>query len=159
MGIPRDFDIGAHNARVAAWKRDEAKRSDVLRENKKLLQVAAPPAASPKADAPHKGDAASRAPIYPLVGLCRAAGLPEPIPEYKFHHARRWRADYCWPIHKVIVEVEGGVWTEGRHTRGSGFVKDMEKYNAAALLGFYVLRYTPQQLGQAVGDLRVMFAR
>ena len=70
MGIPRDFDIGAHNARVAAWKRDEAKRSDVLRENKKLLQVAAPPAittapcagAGPKADAPHKGDAASKAP-------------------------------------------------------------------------------------------------
>ena len=60
---------------------------------------------------PRRADAASSPPIYPLVTLCRAAGLPEPIPEYKFHPLRRWRADYCWPIHKVIVEIEGGVWT------------------------------------------------
>lgn len=98
------------------------------------------------------------APLYPLVKLCRAAGLPEPLPEYKFHPLRKWRADYCWPIHKVIVEVEGGVWTQGRHTRGAGFIADMAKYNAAALLGFRLLRYAPQQLGQAIADLRVMLA-
>jgi hypothetical protein len=96
---------------------------------------------------------------YPLVTLCRAAGLPEPIPEYKFHPLRKWRADYCWPIHKVIVEIEGGAWSQGRHTRGAGFIADMAKYNAAALLGYAVLRYTPQQLGDAMRDLRIMLAR
>lgn len=117
-----------------------------------------------KADAGARGvaplpDAASSPPIYPLVALCRAAGLPEPIPEYKFHPLRKWRADYCWPIHKVIVEIEGGAWTQGRHTRGAGFIADMAKYNAAELLGYSVLRYTPQQLGDAMRDLRIMLAR
>lgn len=104
-------------------------------------------------------DAASSPPIYPLVALCRAAGIPEPIPEYTFHPLRRWRADYCWPVRKVIVEIEGGIWTQGRHTRGAGFLADMAKYNAAALLGFAVLRYAPDQLGDAVRDLRIILAR
>ena len=120
--------------------------------------------ARPKADAANGrqstdgADAASRAPIYPLVGLCRAAGLPEPVPEYRFHPARRWRADYAWPLQRVLVEIDGGVWSGGRHTRGAGFVADCEKLNAAALLGYAVLRYTPQQLGQAITDLRIALA-
>lgn len=113
---------------------------------------------APDAAASGRATADAGAPIYPLVKLCRAAGLPEPLPEYKFHPLRKWRADYCWPIHKVLVEIDGGVWTQGRHTRGAGFLKDLEKLNAAALLGFRVLRYTPQQLVQAVADLRVMLA-
>lgn len=44
------------------------------------------------------------------------------------------------------MEIEGGVWSMGRHTRGSGFVKDMEKYNAAASLGWRVFRFTPKQV-------------
>ena len=61
-----------------------------------------------------------------------AAGLPEPVREFKFHPTRRWRFDFAWPDHKVAAEVEGGTWTGGRHTRGSGFEKDCHKYNAAA---------------------------
>ena len=62
--VPEDFDVQSLSARNrAAWATQEAKRSaDKLAQNLKLLQVAAPPAASPKADAPHKGDAASKAP-------------------------------------------------------------------------------------------------
>jgi len=100
-------------------------------------------------------------PLYALVHICRAEGLPEPIPEYKFHAMRKWRADFAWPATnpRVIVEVDGGVWTQGRHTRGAGFIADMEKLNAAAMLGFIVLRYTPQTLGNAVHDLRILFAK
>lgn len=46
----------------------------------------------------------------------------------------------------VAVEVEGGVWTGGRHTSGSGFIKDMEKYNTALLHGWRVYRTTPKML-------------
>lgn len=63
------------------------------------------------------------------------------VPEYKFHPTRRWRFDFAKPDEKIAVECEGGVWTGGRHTRGSGFVKDTEKYNQAAILGWRVLRY------------------
>lgn len=76
----------------------------------------------------------------------RATGLPAPEPEYRFAPPRRWRFDYAWPDAKVALEVEGGVWIRGRHTRGSGFLKDMEKYNAAAVRGWRVLRCTPTQL-------------
>lgn len=86
---------------------------------------------------------------------CVAHGLPKPEREYKFHPLRRFRFDYAWPD-TVALEVEGGVFTGGRHTRGAGFVRDMEKYNLAALEGWKVLRYTPQQLTseQALQDLK-----
>ena len=71
----------------------------------------------------------------------RAEKLPDPILEYKFHPVRRWRFDMCWPEYHLAVEVDGGVWANMRHTRGSGFIKDQEKTNNAALLGWYVLRF------------------
>ena len=68
--------------------------------------------------------------------------------EYRFHPIRRWRADYCInPVtDKIIVEVEGGAWTRGRHTRGAGFIADMDKYNEATRLGYRVIRVTPDDL-------------
>lgn len=117
-----------------------------------------------KADAGARGvaplpDAASSPPLYALVALCRAAGLPEPIPEYKFHPLRKWRADHCWPIHKLIVEIDGGLFVQGRHSRGAGQLKDMEKLNAAAMLGYRVLRYSPSQIErECLRDLRIMLA-
>lgn len=69
----------------------------------------------------------------------------ELVKEYRFHPVRRWRFDYAFPELKVAIEVEGAVWTKGRHTRGAGYIKDMEKYNTAAMMGWTVIRVTPQQ--------------
>lgn len=76
----------------------------------------------------------------------RVAHLPSPETEYRFAPPRRWRFDYAWPSKRLAIEQEGAVWTRGRHTRGKGYVADMEKYNAATLLGWRVLRFTPQQI-------------
>ena len=65
------------------------------------------------------------------------------VREYQFCQ-RKWRADFAFPEHKLLVEIEGGVWTRGRHVRGQGFVNDCEKYNMATLLGWRVLRFVPQ---------------
>jgi hypothetical protein len=74
-------------------------------------------------------------------------GLPAgAVAEFRFHPTRRWRFDWAWPSQKVALEIEGGAWTRGRHTRGKGFVRDMEKYNQAVLLGWRVLRVTPKQV-------------
>lgn len=78
--------------------------------------------------------------------LLVAAKLPAPHQEFRFDLTRRWRFDWAWPAYLVALETEGGVWTRGRHTRGIGFVRDMEKYNAAALAGWRVLRVQPAQL-------------
>lgn len=68
--------------------------------------------------------------------------LDEPVPEYRFCESRRWRFDYALPDHKVAIELDGGAYTQGRHTRGNGFEKDLEKLNAATLMGWRVLRFT-----------------
>ena len=70
----------------------------------------------------------------------------EPVKEYRFHPTRKWRFDYAIPALKIAVECDGGVWTGGRHVRPQGYLRDMEKFNAAAELGWIVLKFTPQQL-------------
>jgi hypothetical protein len=82
----------------------------------------------------------------PFVLLCQAHGVPVPVREYRFHPPRLWRFDYAWPALKVALEQEGGAFTNGRHTRGTGFVHDLEKYNTAILDGWKVFRVTPQQI-------------
>ncbi len=73
----------------------------------------------------------------------KAAGLPKPEREYKFHPTRKWRLDFAWPDHNLAVEIEGGIWTGGRHTKGSGFEKDLEKYNSVTAWGWKLYRFSP----------------
>lgn len=82
---------------------------------------------------------------------CAAVGL-RPVREYRFHPKRKWRFDAAFPELKLAIELEGGVWTRGRHTRGSGFTADCEKYNHAAVMGWRVLRFTGAMVksGQAL---------
>lgn len=75
----------------------------------------------------------------------QAARLPAPTLEHRFAAPRRWRFDLAWPDRKVALEIEGGVWTGGRHTRPQGFLGDMDKYNRAAVLGWRIVRCTPSQ--------------
>lgn len=78
--------------------------------------------------------------------LCRSDLGVECVKEYRFHDKRKWRFDYAIPEHKIAIEVEGGVWTGGRHTSPQGFLGDMEKYNTATVMGWRVLRTTPDKL-------------
>jgi very-short-patch-repair endonuclease len=77
-----------------------------------------------------------------LAFQIKALGLPLPLREFRFDKIRLWRFDFAWPDFGLAVEVEGAVWTGGRHTRGAGFEHDVDKYNSAACLGWQVLRFT-----------------
>lgn len=77
------------------------------------------------------------------VVVCR---LPKPEREYQFHTGRRWRFDFAWPARMVAVEIEGGVWNGGRHTRGAGYAADLDKYNQAVMDGWRVLRFSGEHL-------------
>jgi very-short-patch-repair endonuclease len=81
-----------------------------------------------------------------VVLWCRASRLPEPVMEYRFHAVRLWRFDYAFVATKLALEIEGGAFLVGRHTRGRGFTNDLEKYAEAAILGWTVLRATPEQI-------------
>lgn len=73
-------------------------------------------------------------------------------PEYTFHPVRRWRFDYVlsgksfYQIGKIGIEIEGGIFTQGRHTRGQGYLGDLEKYREAAALGYKVYRFSTQEV-------------
>jgi len=72
--------------------------------------------------------------------------------EYRFDAVRRWRFDFAMPDKRLAIEVEGGTWINGRHNRGSSMEAELEKYNAAAIQGWTVLRFTTSQVkrGEAV---------
>jgi hypothetical protein len=67
------------------------------------------------------------------------------VREYRFCPERKFRFDFCDPLHRVACEIEGGVWVQGRHTRGAGYAKDAEKYNLATFLGWKVFHYTSRK--------------
>lgn len=81
-----------------------------------------------------------------VPAACKAFGLPEPEAEHRFAPPRRWRFDWAWPPESVALEIEGGAFIAGRHTRGAGFLSDLEKYSEAAARGWLVIRVTPKQL-------------
>lgn len=81
-----------------------------------------------------------------FLALLKRERLPLPVAERTEVPPRRFRFDYAWEQHRVALEVEGGVYTRGRHTRPTGFLKDIEKYNLAASLGWRLLRTTPSGL-------------
>jgi very-short-patch-repair endonuclease len=68
--------------------------------------------------------------------------------EYRFCLARKWRADFMFSVNRrvFLLEIDGGAWTRGRHTRGAGFIADMEKQNMGSALGYRWLRFTPDQV-------------
>ena len=80
--------------------------------------------------------------------------------EYRFDAKRRWRADFAHVEARVLIEIEGGIWVNGRHNRAAGFNADLEKYLAAGLAGWRVFRFGPDQitlenvkrLAEQVGD-------
>lgn len=86
---------------------------------------------------------------------CVAYGLPLPQREVIFHPSRKWRFDYAWPDHKIAVECSGGIWMKGggAHSRPKNIQRDMEKYTAAAVLGWRVLSYEPKRLLDAIPEI------
>ena len=90
-----------------------------------------------------------------LVTQLQQEGL-QPVPEHRFHPTRKWRIDVALPSESLAIEIDGGTWSGGRHVRGAGFVKDMEKHNALTELGWRLLRYTPAQVGDGAALAQIL---
>lgn len=84
----------------------------------------------------------------------KAAGLDDGLEEQvRFDPVRRWRFDFAWPAERLAVEVDGGLYIRGAHSRPAGQLRDMAKQNEAVLAGWRVLRVTRDHLasGEALG--------
>jgi hypothetical protein len=101
-----------------------------------------------------------RSRAIPLELQMRAAGIPTPETEVQFDPEHKWAFDYAWRAWRIACEVEGGVFSQGRHTRGLGYTRDCEKYNQAAILKWLVIRVTTAMVedGRAIDVLRAAFA-
>jgi hypothetical protein len=85
--------------------------------------------------------------------MMRKHGFLIPVRNYKFDKERLWRFDFCWPTRfKIVPDVKGGtrrkvpvkvaleIEGRGRHQTVSGYAKDCQKYNQAAIQGWLVVR-------------------
>jgi len=76
--------------------------------------------------------------------------------EYRFHDGRKWLLDFAIPEYKIGIEVQGGNWVHGAHSRGSGLARDYDKINAAQLSGWCVLQFDTNMVsdGRALSTIQ-----
>ena len=90
--------------------------------------------------------------------------------EWRFHPTRRWRFDFALGLsysegrfepNRIAIEIEGGIYTQGRHTRGKGFQADLDKYNHATAMGWRVFRFSTRDVlrGRAKDFLKAQVQR
>lgn len=81
-----------------------------------------------------------------VLAYFKECGLPEPEVEFRFAYPRKWRFDFCWYGGKVALEVNGGIFIRGRHNQGAALLKEWEKLNCAAVMGYRILYCQPNDL-------------
>lgn len=100
-----------------------------------------------------------------MMALQLKAAKIEYVTEFRFCPDRKWRFDFVVSGFLIAIECEGGIFTNGGHTRGAGYEANIEKYNAAALLGWRVLRFSGDQIESgyalriielAIADMRLL---
>lgn len=99
--------------------------------------------------------------------LAHCPGIPAPVTQYSEigpwvdylyevrkkakPRSRKWRADFCWPDQQIVLEVQGGAFSGGRHTRGVGFRTDMQKSLLLQSSGWLFLALTADMISQKDG--------
>lgn len=68
--------------------------------------------------------------------------------EYRFIPPHRFRFDFANLIAKVAIEINGGNWVHGRHTRASNLSDEYKKLNLATLNGWRVFVLSPEMINQ-----------
>lgn len=88
-------------------------------------------------------------PVSTMAAVSKAYGLSAPVPEYRFCE-RGWRLDWAWVEDKIAIEIQGGLFVQGRHNQGASLVKEYEKLNEAQVMGWRVFLVTPQQVNNGL---------
>lgn len=52
--------------------------------------------------------------------------------------SKRYRLDFAHPLSRTGIEIQGGVYSRGRHVTGSGYERDCKKYNLAYTSGWTI---------------------
>lgn len=79
-----------------------------------------------------------------LFGIRHYTVLPTEAPEMQTQYLIEGDThpfDFAWIERKLLLEVQGGIWTGGAHARGKGIVRDHLKACRAAAQGWRVLYF------------------
>lgn len=139
----------------------DAELAKVLVANPELA-VATEPDTRPMPEAAKQWLDADKAKMQrTFEALWQLCGGPELWREYRFDDVRLWRFDFALPdpAVRVGIELDGGVWTQGRHTRGSGYLEDIEKLNTATMAGWRIVRLGTGQVDIEHVELLVSWVR
>lgn len=120
-----------------------------------------PPVTRRRVPPPPSAAATSARYLRVATAVCLDRGWPVPVAEHKFHPERRWRFDLAWPAYWLAVEIEGGLFSGGAHTRGQWLRREFEKLNEAQIRGWTVVLILPEQIrgGQFSAALAAYFTR
>ena len=72
--------------------------------------------------------------------------------QYRYVPGRLFKADFAVPSIRLLIEVQGGIYTGKAHGSVNGILLDNERINLAALNGWRVMRFSPQQV--ATGEAK-----
>jgi hypothetical protein len=83
--------------------------------------------------------------------------------EVRVCEERKWRFDFAERVipigrPRLAFEIEGGIWVQGRHSRGAGYQSDLDKYNTALVAGNWaVFRFSTNDVlsGKAKAFVKV----
>lgn len=70
----------------------------------------------------------------------------QPTAEHVFAAPRRFRIDVAFVAQRLAVEIQGGIWTGGRHVRGAGMRRDCEKSALLAIHGWRLINCTVEHV-------------
>lgn len=144
FGNWKAHDVESHNTKVSDMK--QAKSKDWLQVSSKTLVEAH--AKVILNGTPAQPKAKARSSYNPTIvnAWLKEQGIPCPMYELTFALPRKWRFDLCWPHQMLALEVQGGIFAGGRHNRGAALLKEWEKLNEAAALGYRVMFCQPADL-------------
>jgi len=85
-----------------------------------------------------------------------ALGLTGYLREYPAIKGRKYRFDFCFKDARLLIEINGGTFTKGAHSTGTGIRRDYEKNNLAQLAGWRCLMFDGEMVrsGEAVEIVR-----
>ena len=85
-----------------------------------------------------------------------ALGLTGYLREYPAVKGRKFRFDFCYEDAKLLIEINGGTFTKGAHSTGTGIRRDYEKNNLAQLADWRCLMFDGEMVrsGEAVEMVR-----
>lgn len=75
-------------------------------------------------------------------------------PKHKEYRDRSWRCDFVAEYelehgtYQIVIEVNGGQWTNGRHNRGGAYEDSLRKRNRAQAKGVNYFEYTYEMLAR-----------